>query len=152
MMYSSVKVPKALVIVALLPVISCVPEQNGVRDRQQENAALSVGLECKPIRDDQAAPLFGVYARIGEYLMKVAEVKACETIGRDQYARYRIPEDALAAAGGRWEGSGDCLYLARDGEKVLVFHSAFAEPSGSDPSPYRLVAAYEDGRFRFEGN
>ncbi len=52
----------------------------------------------------------------------IAEILACDSIGKAQYAEMEIPAEATTACGGWWAGAGEYFYaLIKDG-KTKVFY------------------------------
>lgn len=112
-----------------------------------EAATGNVYFECQLAAPAEAPLPYSVYAHIGSYKMKVAELTACSEIAATAFEDWQIPEAALAAAGQLDPDSSDVLYILQDAGQTLIYRSV---SRAGDAAPYQLVARYADGNFSFK--
>ena len=112
-----------------------------------EASDIEVYFECQLAGSAEAPLPYSVYAHIGSYKMKVAELAACSEIDNAAFKDWQVPETARAAAGRLDPDSADVLYALPEAGQILIYRSA--SPAG-DAAPYQLVARYADGTFSFE--
>jgi hypothetical protein len=84
-----------------------------------------------------------VFAIINGKKIEIAEPLMVETLDAQARQEYKVPADALAAAGGWWAGGGDYIYLQRKGNEIHVMHCMVGEGMSDeeleDPYQYKLA-------------
>lgn len=104
-------------------------------------AVLDVQLKCELISADEDVPKAAIYALVRENKVKIGEVITddCKVIEADDYANFKIPADALTAAGGWWAGAGDYYYILEAENEYVVMKGRLEEMMEGDME-YRRVA------------
>lgn len=95
--------------------------QEGGPNGDEVSGQVEASFVCSTIsEDDDMFPLVVVKALINgkEYL--VDTVHAAEPYAPGDFASNQVPENALAAAGGWFAGSGDYFYMVHDGQHVVL--------------------------------
>jgi hypothetical protein len=85
-------------------------------------AEKGVKLICKDLMvpDTVGNPLFDVFLSVDGVKTKIKSINQCSEIPKEEYARYEIPKEAIAACGGWYAGGGDYYYvIMRDGKPVV---------------------------------
>lgn len=101
-----------------------------------------VKLVCKDlmIPDTVGNPLFDVFLSVDGVLTKIKSINQCKEIAREEYERYEIPKDAIAACGGWYGGGGDYYYvIMRDG-KPVVFEGYQEEQQEDDGYHWKEIS------------
>lgn len=91
---------------------------------------------------EYGAPQHEVFLYLAESKIKIADVLACETIGRDEYESYQIPADAIMAVGGWWAGAGDYFYVAEEGGNFVVKKGEMYEEKEDNSYDYKTVMTF----------
>lgn len=88
---------------------------------EEKGALLKANLECRSLTGPDEDPPRNEIALVlqGERHV-IGEVNSCETIEKQDYERYQIPDAALDAAGGWFAGAGDYFYLILKAEEYIV--------------------------------
>ncbi len=142
------RIPLLLGLLLSALLVSCRDEQAG-KDNAGEPLPASFYFDCQFTSAPEAANPYSLYAHIGNYKMKVAELPDCAAVAVADFARYGIPENAAAAAGARHPEVPRVLYAVREAGQILIYQSGSSGDGGPAPS-YRLIARYADGQFDFE--
>jgi hypothetical protein len=84
--------------------------EGGNKNLSNSNPKLSLVCqsETSTIEDK---PAHSVHLIFNDKKIKLANVLACETIKKDTYSQYEMPNNALDACGGWWAGAGEYFYL-----------------------------------------
>jgi len=133
-------------LLIILGSASCQP------DSEQNTEDTSVRLFCQSGDTADEMPTHAVYAIVGYNKVKIATFNACDSIPPNDYQKLNIPEEALAAVGGQWEGSANYLYALKEGEAINFYDAypiANTEP-GAAAHQYRKVGTFRDGKFNLE--
>lgn len=121
---------------------------NNQKDNQIASTVISVQLTCEDIGSTDEAPHFAVYAIVSERKTKLLEVSSgCQVIEEAQFADFQIPNDASAAVGGWWAGTGDYFYAQQNGAQIKFFHAVADEAQEKPGYDYQEIASYENGKF-----
>lgn len=127
------------VIVLLTGLSACSgQEKTGEAAEEPKQAApmqgITVALDCMDIGgENDDFPQRQVSLRLGTVSTTLDTIAACQLIERQDYARYGIPAEAVAACGGWWAGSGDYFYATIDkGDEIVVMRAMEdeANPAG----------------------
>lgn len=127
------------VVVLLTGLSACSgQEKAGEAGEEPKQAApmqgITVALDCMDIGGgNEDFPQRQVSLRLGTVSTTLDTIAACQFIERQDYARYGIPAEAVAACGGWWAGSGDYFYAVIDkGDEIVVMRAMEdeANPAG----------------------
>lgn len=131
-----------IVILGLfLTLCACQPAGAPKQGEANEAPAANVSFRCEVKTDPQTdIPSAEVFVVINEQATKVANITACDVIEKDGYANFNIPNNAIAAAGGWWAGSGDYLYALQEGDKIVVKKGVVDEMSTQTEVQYATIA------------
>lgn len=127
------------VVVMLAGLSACSGNEKGKEAAEEPKPpapmqGITVALDCMDIgsgSDD--FPQRQVSLRLGTTSTTLDTIAACQLIERQDYARYSIPAEAVAACGGWWAGSGDYFYAVIDkGDEIVVMRAMEdeANPAG----------------------
>ena len=106
---------------------------------------------CESISADDTAPTSALHIVIDEAQVKIAETHVCDLMDKSSWEQYRIPSEAMAAAGGWWAGLGHYFYAIQKGGEIQILQT-FVEEMQEEESAYELVATYSKGKFSFVEN
>ncbi|MFK8006122.1 MAG: hypothetical protein AB8H03_07120 [Saprospiraceae bacterium] len=85
---------------------------NNEEDKNLSSEPPKLSLVCQPETSTiEGAPAHSVHLMFNEEKIKLADILACETFKKENYAQYQMPTDALEACGGWWAGAGEYFYL-----------------------------------------
>lgn len=104
-----------------------------------------VQLICVPADDpnqESGYPQNEVFLYLAESKVKVADILACETIEPNQYADHQIPDEAIAAVGGWWAGSGDYVYVVEEKGNFVVKKGQVFEEQEDNSYHYKTVMTF----------
>ncbi len=115
-----------------------------------EISPASIKFICQAVEipnTDSDAPHNEVYLQMGNSRIKVGDILACETIGKESYEQYQIPVGAIDAAGGWWAGAGDYFYLAEENGNYVVKQGAMFEEKEDNSYDYKTIMTFsKDGK------
>ncbi len=95
--------------------------------------------------DENGTPKSIVPVFVGVNKLKITEVKTCEKIAKEDYATYQIPEEAIAACGGRRAGAGDYFYMIDNGnDNYTIMQGSVDERQTTDSYNYKMVMNLSD--------
>lgn len=119
------------------------------KEPAQAPSAVVFYFDCQFVAEPGTSNPYSLYAHIGNYKMKVAELPDCAVVPAADFTRYGIPENAADAAGAPHPNGPQILYAVREDGRILIYRSESAGAGTTLPS-YRLLARYADGQFNFE--
>ena len=86
-------------------------------------------------------PHHDVFLVVGENKLKVGATQVCQHLAKTDYAQQQVPEKALDAVGGEWEGETNIVYAIRTSEdKIVVRQGRMYADKDSDSYDYRAIA------------
>jgi hypothetical protein len=133
----------ALTCLLICAVFSCKTDQRKLEKSEQlsnEAPSAEVSFRCETVMDENEVPASQVFLVINEQATKVADIQACDTIGKEDYQRYKMPNNALAACGGWFAGAGDYVYAVQLKDQIVVFQGYQDEMQTEDSFHYKEVA------------
>lgn len=127
-------------IIASMALFSCQSD-NSHHTATDVTATLGVQLKCETVSKDEDVPKAAIYALVRENKVKIGEIitNDCKVIEADEYANFKIPADALTAAGGWWAGAGDYYYILEAENEYVVMKGRLEEMMEGEME-YRRVA------------
>jgi hypothetical protein len=135
------------VVVLLTGLSACSgQEKTGEATEEHKQAApmqgITVALDCMDIGGgNEDFPQRQVSLRLGTVSTTLDTIAACQLIERQDYARYGIPAEAVAACGGWWAGSGDYFYALIDkGDEIVVMRAMEDEANPAGGYNYEEVS------------
>jgi len=119
-------------------------KEDTTKEEEHLREDLSIAFQCEQLFSETGDTLYGVYAVIEDYKIKLAETNPCEAISPDRFGELQIPSDALAAVGGKTEeNSGAYFYAERESGQLLIYQQDTLK------TDYQLIATFQDGNFHF---
>lgn len=102
---------------------------------------ITVALDCMELAGgSDEFPQRQVSLRLGTNSTVLDTVAACQLIERQDYAKYSIPAEAVAATGGWWAGSGDYFYAIIDkGDEIVVMRAMEDESNPAGGYKYEEI-------------
>lgn len=93
-----------------------------------------VKLTCEMISYGEMNPKAAIYALVRENKIKIGEIVtgSCQLIPPEEYEDFKIPAEALAAAGGWWAGAGDYFYILEAETEYVVMKGVLDEMMEGD--------------------
>ena len=85
-------------------------------------ATNNIKIFCKELGEDSLnIPHFDVLLSTDGKETKIKTINACAEIAKSEYKTYEIPDSAIAACGGWYEGASDYYYVVMQDGKAVVF-------------------------------
>ncbi len=137
--------PAVVVLLAGLSACSGNDKTKETAEEPQPSApmqGITVALDCMTIGgENEDFPQRQVSLRLGTASTVLDTIAACQLIERQDYARYGIPAEAVAACGGWWAGSGDYFYAVIDkGDEIVVMRAMEDEANPAGRYNYEEVS------------
>jgi hypothetical protein len=107
-------------------------------------------LLCETREGEMGIPESEVYTIIDDQKIKIANISACDSIPREQYVDYDIPDSALAAVGGWYAGAGDYLYIVREADQLAYYQGWQDEMQEDEGFHYTRIGTYQSGGFELQ--
>lgn len=130
-------------LVFVFVLFSCQSDTNtsSEKDKKVVSTTGVVKMTCEMINQDEVSPKAAVYALVRENKIKIGEIVTgeCMLILPSDYANYKIPAEALSAAGGWWAGSGDYFYIIEAETEYVVMKGELDEMMEGD-MVYKRIA------------
>jgi hypothetical protein len=133
------RTPHLFFLLLIFYVIACQP------DSSSTSGLPEVQLQCGQSSASDSIPSFPVYAVVNQNKVKIANFVACDSLLPSQFSEYSIPENALVAVGGQWNGSANYLYAAEEAGQI-IFYEAYPR-SGVNAGANTSILYYQKGSF-----
>ncbi len=73
----------------------------------------------------------------------VDTVSAFKPIGKDDYSKFDVPENALNAGGDWYEEAGEYFYVVEEGKDLVVYHAWLKEEQTTNTYPYKEIRRFK---------
>lgn len=124
--------------------------QSDPSSNDKKSDALVIELICESAEEINGIPQSAIFAHVGENRIKILELPNCSIVSKEGYAALQIPQKAIIAAGGQFEGKGHYVYALKEDQKVLFFEGMTEEAFSEDQISYQPLVTFENGKFYFQ--
>ena len=117
---------------------SCQEKSKSAQDSTTQ--PLEVAFVCHVEMDEELGyPTGTVGVSVNGKEESLGDAQACADIAKEDYERYEMPKEAIAACGGWYAGAGDYFYASRDEKVVKVYQGWQSEEQEDTGFHYELV-------------
>lgn len=101
-----------------------------------------VSFRCESMGEDEnEVPHHQVFLVVNEQSTKIADINACDNLYPQDYERFQIPANALAACGGWWAGAGDYFYALEIKGEIVVMQGWQSEEQEDEGFHYEQLTS-----------
>jgi hypothetical protein len=123
--------------------LACKPKTAETKEetRTASNAPVNIEAQfvCADLTEDESMPRAALTLKLNGKMHVLDTIAVCESIEPSDYARYDIPAEAVAAAGGWWAGAGDYFYARVEGNVCIVMQGWQDEQQEDEGFHYEQV-------------
>lgn len=114
-----------------------------------DSEGLLFQLNCQTIDANANPPIYAVYVVVNYNKVKIASSTACDSISKQDYEKYNIPDNAFEAVGGWHKEEGTVIYAAFEGQYLSFFQKHLHEASDGSIKELKTLqlGKYIDGKF-----
>ena len=114
-----------------------------------DSDGLLLQLNCQTIDANANPPVHAVYIVVNYNKVKIASLTACDSIPKQDYGKYNIPDNAFEAVGGWHQREGSVIYATFDNGYLSFFQKHLHKASDGSITELKTLqlGKYIDGKF-----